>query len=222
MDKKISFQITDIDGVNSLIYAINEVEDVFETDKPILEKLEKEETKYTGYTIKKFFLDSEDRHLIIISILDNKIVVNGGYVKKGILNISTKPQGIIFQTIEVKKDEKYFIYESTNNRRIFLIDINKCEEVEIEEVIVNKGDKKEKVLLSKIVPGNKYLAIEYRKERKRVLATGICKFINENKKYIAVIEDREAKRIDYDRILEQIELGNKKEIRVTQEIELER
>ena len=101
-----------------------------------------------------------------------------GEIKGDSLNICTKPKGIHFSEIDLNDfdnlsmmEEKTFVYEPTETRKIFIIDLETGKEVD--SVMVWDG--KKRVRICTINVGRKYFAFEYRLQEKRTIACGMCK-----------------------------------------------
>ena len=159
------FKITDMDGVSTCIYVIKGLEEKDGNEYPFLSKIDVKEEKKGGYTIKSFELADDEKEIILLSILKDKVVINAGEVNGEVLNICTKPRGIRYKEIDFddfdnmsQVEEKVFVYEPTEKRKIFVIDLDTGKEVDSE--IISNGNKK--VRICKINVGKKYFAFEYR------------------------------------------------------------
>ena len=144
-----------------------------------------------------------------------------GEIKGDSLNICTKPKGIHFSEIDLNDfdnfsmmEEKTFVYEPTEIRKIFIIDLETGKEVD--SVMVWDG--KKRVRICTINVGRKYFAFEYRLQDKRTIACGMCKFEMIDGKFNIVVDERETNRIDYDHLKENISKGMSKSIKSVKEI----
>ena len=209
------FKITDMDGVSTCIYVIKGLEEKEGNEYPFLNKIDVKEEKKGEYTIKSFELDDNEKEIILLSILKDKVVINAGEVTNDSLNICTKPRGIRYKEIDFddfdnmsQVEEKVFVYEPTEKRKIFVIDLDTGKEVDSE--IISNGNKK--VRICKINVGKKYFAFEYRIQDKRTIACGMCKFEMADGKFNIVVDEKETNRINYDLLKENINKGMAKSI----------
>ena len=138
-----------------------------------------------------------------------------GEIKGDSLNICTKPKGIHFSEIDLNDfdnlsmmEEKTFVYEPTETRKIFIIDLETGKEVDSAMV----WDGKKKVRICTINVGRKYFAFEYRVQEKRTIACGMCKFEMADGKFNIVVDEKETNRINYDLLKENINKGMAKSI----------
>ena len=111
------FKITDMDGVSTCIYVIKGLEEKNGNEYPFLSKIDVKEEKKGGYTIKSFELVDDEKEIILLSILKDKVVINAGEVNGEVLNICTKPRGIRYKEIDFddfdnmsQLEEKVFLY----------------------------------------------------------------------------------------------------------------
>lgn len=209
------FKITDMDGVSTCIYVIKGLEEKDGNEYPFLSKIDVKEEKKGGYTIKSFELADDEKEIILLSILKDKVVINAGEVNGEVLNICTKPRGIRYKEIDFddfdnmsQVEEKVFVYEPTEKRKIFVIDLETGKEVDSE--IIKNGEKN--VRICRINVGKKYFAFEYRIQDKRTIACGMCKFEMLNGKFNIVVDEKETNRINYDLLKENISKGMSKSI----------
>lgn len=201
--------ITEINGSNTFMYS------VINSDSENIEnvKIKKIETETKNIDkdkkIRIFNLSSQDNEIIVITVMEDKVVINGAKVKNGVFNISTKPRGIRYTKQEIGvKEEVEFIYEYSEERRIYIIDVDTGEEVN-SGIHIREG---RKYRTCKIIPEKKYLAFEYRTGGQKVVGAGICSFNEQMDKYEVKINELETNRVDFENILTEIENGNKQEI----------
>lgn len=216
--EKIKFSITEIKSMVTIIYQINEVksDELTNNSKYILEKLNSTVVEINGVNKRTFEINNTN-NLIVISMWDNKYSVNGGKINGNNLEFSTSPMGVIYGKIETSSEEEYFTYSPSEERKVFLIDLESQKEVESTKITENRNE----YFICKLEPGKKYLAIEYRHGSSRTVATGICRFEKVNGEYKAVMQSNEIRRVDYDQILDNIDKGNKILVPLEREIQRE-
>ena len=105
-------------------------------------------------------------------------------------------------------EEKVFVYEPTEKRKIFVIDLETGKEVDSE--IINNGEKN--IRMCRINVGKKYFAFEYRIQDIRTIACGLCKFEMLDGKFNISVDEMETNRINYDLLKENISKGMSKSI----------
>lgn len=130
------FSINDPNGVNTVVYRINETAKELQKQYPkyTAERLlSSEEINPTG-TKKTFYVDypePQGEDLVFLSFTDNKVVVNTGKLKDDKVKITKSPVPIKFDTIysETPTEYKSFKYTPNLKRPITIIDPETTEEV---------------------------------------------------------------------------------------------
>lgn len=218
--KKFSFKITELKDTKTLVYQLVKEQtrskaDVLDDIK--LVKLDKESEKIkvneSESNISTYYINSDNAEIILITMWDNKYIVNGGMFDGKELKISTKPKGIVYNKFENNKEPEYFSYIPSENRKVFLIDLDKGQELELEKVVKDGIEYK----LCSLKPNHKYLAIEYRGGEYKTIATGVCNFEKGEDKYVAIINPEEARRIEYVSFELEIEKGNYRKVPILKE-----
>lgn len=166
------FNITDPEGVNTVIYRVNK------TDKKYLDK-------YPKYTVerlvsaeelkgnlkkKTFFIDEPnyEEQLIILSFAKERVVVNMGILEDNKIRISKKPVPVKFDTLYSENEGVYkeFNYTPNLKRPICIIDPETAEEV---KPVVYIDEKTNEIKgKCKIKPFKSYFAFEIREKREDV------------------------------------------------------
>lgn len=130
------FSITDPQGVNTVIYRINETAKELQKKYPkyTVERLVCSEEINGTNKKKTFFVDYPEPNgedLIILSFGPQKVVVNMGFLKDDKVKISKKPIPIKFHTLYSDKamELKDFKYTPNLKRPITIIDPETTEEV---------------------------------------------------------------------------------------------
>jgi hypothetical protein len=161
------FSITDPQGVNTVIYQINETEKEFLKEYP---KFTVERLKYTeelrgDLKRKTFYVDEpqkEGNQLAIFSFGKDKVVINMGVLIDDEVKISKKPSLFKFDTIYSEKNEAYkeFNYTPNLKRSISIIDPETTEE--IKPVLFFDEKTNEVKGKCKLKPYKSYFAFEVR------------------------------------------------------------
>ncbi len=130
------FSITDPQGVNTVIYRINETAKELQSKYPkyTVERLVYSEELNGNNKKKTFFIDYpeiEGEDLVILSFGPQKVVVNMGFLKDDKIKISKRPIPIKFDTLysETAMELKDFKYTPNLKRPITIIDPETTEEV---------------------------------------------------------------------------------------------
>ena len=161
------FSITDPQGVNTVIYKLDETEKSKEKNMPkfTIEKLEYTEELVGEKKRKTFYVnepDPEGNSLIILSFGKEKVVVNVGLLEETKLTIIKKPMPIKFENIYSEKEEEYREIEYTPNlkRPISIIDPETTEE--IKPILYFDEETNEVKGKCKLKPFKNYFAFEIR------------------------------------------------------------
>ena len=129
------FSITDPQGVNTVIYKINETEKEYlkESPKYTIERLDFAEELRGDAKKKTFFVEEpkEEEDLVILSFGKDRVVVNMGILQENKVIISKKPTLIKFDTLYSEKETvfKEFKYTPNLKRPITIIDPETTEEI---------------------------------------------------------------------------------------------
>src|SRR5574344_2236779 len=130
------FSITDPQGVNTVIYRINETAKSLQKQYPkyTVERLISSEEIQGSMKKKTFFVDypePEGEDLVILSFAQQKVVVNMGLLKDDKVKISRRPIPVKFDTLysEQATEYKNFKYTPNLQRPITIIDPETTEEV---------------------------------------------------------------------------------------------
>ena len=130
------FSITDPQGVNTVIYRINETAKELQNKYPkyTVERLVCSEEISGNNKKKTFFVDypePDGEDLVILSFGPQKVVVNMGFLKDDKVRISKKPLPVKFDTLysETAMELKDFKYTPNLRRPITIIDPETTEEV---------------------------------------------------------------------------------------------
>ena len=130
------FSITDPQGVNTVIYQVNETEKELLDKNPkyTVERLESTEELIGNNKKKTFFVDSpsiDGKQLVILSFAKEKVVINMGVLEKNKVKITKRPIPVKFDTLysEEKEEYKEFKYTPNFKRPISIIDPETAEEV---------------------------------------------------------------------------------------------
>ena len=130
------FSITDPQGVNTVIYRINETAKELQNKYPkyTVERLVFSEEINGNNKKKTFFVDypePEGEDLVILSFGPQKVVVNMGILKDDKVKISKRPLPVKFDTLysETAMELKDFKYTPNLKRPITIIDPETTEEV---------------------------------------------------------------------------------------------
>jgi hypothetical protein len=130
------FSITDPEGVNTVIYKVNETEKEFQNEHPkyTVERLDFTEELRGNLKRKTFFVDEPNEggeQLVILSFGQEKVVINMGILKDDEVKINKKPTPFKFNTIHTEENAEYkeFNYTPNLKRPISIIDPETTEEV---------------------------------------------------------------------------------------------
>lgn len=130
------FSITDPEGVNTVIYKVNETEKEFQNEHPkyTVERLDYTEELRGNLKRKTFFVDEPNEggeQLVILSFGQEKVVINMGILKDDEVKINKKPTPFKFNTIHTEENAEYkeFNYTPNLKRPISIIDPETTEEV---------------------------------------------------------------------------------------------
>ncbi len=165
-----SFSITDPQGVNTVIYQINETEKEYLKDSPkyTLQRLDFMEELRGNLKRKTFFVDNpskDEDQLVILSFGADKVVVNMALLQGDEISICKKPVPLKFDSLyrEEEYEVKEFKYTPNLKRPICIIDPETTEEVKPtlyfdEETNEVKGK-------CKLKPYKSYFAFEIRDKK---------------------------------------------------------
>ena len=129
------FSITDPQGVNTVIYKVNETEKEYlkESPKYTIERLDYSEEIRGEVKKKTFFVDEpkEEEDLVILSFGKDRVVVNMGILQENKVVISKRPTLIKFDTLYSEKETEFkeFRYTPNLKRPITIIDPETTEEI---------------------------------------------------------------------------------------------
>ena len=160
------FSITDPQGVNTVIYRINETEKEFlkESPKYTIERLDFSEELRGDGKKKTFFVDEpkEQENLVILSFGKDRVVVNMGTLENDRVSISKKPSSVKFDTLYSEKEMEFkeFRYTPNLKRPITIIDPETTEEVK--PVLYFDKDTNEVKGKCKLKPFKPYFTFEIR------------------------------------------------------------
>ena len=163
------FSITDPQGVNTVIYKINETEKEYlkESPKYTIERLDYTEELRGDVKRKTFFVEEpkETEDLVILSFGKDRVVVNMGILEENKVIISKKPSSLKFQTLysEEEKEFKDFKYTPNLKRPITIIDPETTEE--IKPVLYFDKETNEVRGKCKLKPYKSYFTFEIREDK---------------------------------------------------------
>lgn len=164
------FSITDPQGVNTVIYKINETEKEYlkESPKYTIERLDYTEELRGDVKKKTFFVDEpkEEEDLVILSFGKDRVVVNMGILEDDKVTISKKPTLIKFDTLYSEEETVYKEFKYTPNlkRPITIIDPETTEEVK--PVLYFDKETNDVRGKCKLKPYKSYFAFEIRDAKK--------------------------------------------------------
>ena len=164
-----NFSITDPQGVNTVIYRINETEKEFlkESPKYTIERLDFSEELRGDVKKKTFFVEAPklEEELVILSFGKDRVVVNMGILEEDRVLISKKPSSLKFKTLYSEKEEEFKEFKYTPNlkRPITIIDPETTEEVK--PVLYFDKDTNEVRGKCKLRPYKSYFAFEIREDK---------------------------------------------------------
>ena len=164
-----NFSITDPQGVNTVIYRINETEKEFSNESPkyTIERLDYNEELRGDVKKKTFFVEDpkSEEELVILSFGKERVVVNMGILEENRVLISKKPSSLKFKTLYSEKEEEFKDFKYTPNlkRPITIIDPETTEE--IKPVLYFDKDTNEVKGKCKLKPYKSYFAFEIREDK---------------------------------------------------------
>ena len=164
-----NFSITDPQGVNTVIYRINETEKEFSNESPkyTIERLDYNEELRGDVKKKTFFVEDpkSEEELVILSFGKDRVVVNMGILEENRVLISKKPSSLKFKTLYSEKEEEFKDFKYTPNlkRPITIIDPETTEE--IKPVLYFDKDTNEVKGKCKLKPYKSYFAFEIREDK---------------------------------------------------------
>ena len=130
------FNITDPQGVNTVIYQINKTEKEFlkESPKYTMERLDYTEELRGDMKRKTFYVDNpsdNEDHLVILSFGKDRVVVNMGVLEDDKISISKIPMPLKFNSLYSENEHEFKDFKYTPNlkRPICIIDPETTEEV---------------------------------------------------------------------------------------------
>ena len=161
--------ITDPQGVNTVIYKINETEKEYlkESPKFTIERLDYTEELRGDVKKKTFFVEEPkpEEELVILSFGKDRVVVNMGILEEDKILISKKPSSLKFKTLYSEKEEEFREFKYTPNlkRPITIIDPETTEEVK--PVLYFDKDTNEVKGKCKLKPYKSYFAFEIKEDK---------------------------------------------------------
>ena len=164
------FNITDPQGVNTVIYRVNKTakEYLQQYPKYTVERLVSAEELQGNLKKKTFFIDEPnyEEQLIILSFAKEKVVVNMGVLEDNKVKISKKPVPVKFDTLYSEDTNIYKEFKYTPNlkRPISIIDPETAEE--IKPVLYFDKNTNEVKGKCKLKPYKSYFAFEVRDDKK--------------------------------------------------------
>lgn len=166
------FSITDPQGVNTVIYKVNQTEKEISENAPkfTVERLDVAEELRGDLKKKTFFVEEpkETEKLVILSFGKEKVIVNMGILEGDKLSISKKPLPIKFNTLYSEKETEYREFKYTPNlkRPISIIDPETTEEIKL--VLYFDKETNEVKGKCKLKPYKSYFAFEIREDKSDV------------------------------------------------------
>ncbi len=164
------FSITDPQGVNTVIYQINETEKEFldRAPKYTVERLEHTEELRGDLNKKTFYVDNPQKdgnQLVILSFAKDRVVVNSGLLINNEVKITKRPTPFKFNEIYSEEEMEYKNFDYTPNlkRSISIIDPETTEEV---KPVLYFDEKTNEVKgKCKLKPYKSYFAFEIRDKK---------------------------------------------------------
>ena len=161
------FSITDPKGVKTVIYQVNKTEKEFlkEYPKYTVERLDHTEELRGDFNKKTFYVENPSRdgnRLVILSVGEDKVVINTGILINDEVKITKKPTPFKFTTLYSEDGNEYkeFNYTPNLKRPISIIDPETTEEV---KPILYFDEKTNEVKgKCKLKPYKSYFAFEVR------------------------------------------------------------
>ena len=163
------FSITDPQGVNTVIYKINETEKEFlkESPKYTIERLDFSEELRGDVKKKTFFVEDPkpEEELVILSFGKDRVVVNMGILENDKVLISKKPSSLKFKTLYSEEEQEFKDFKYTPNlkRPITIIDPETTEE--IKPVLYFDKETNEVKGKCKLKPYKSYFTFEIREDK---------------------------------------------------------
>ena len=164
-----NFSITDPQGVNTVIYKINETEKEFlkESPKYTIERLDISEELRGDVKKKTFFVEDPkpEEELVILSFGKDRVVVNMGILENDKVLISKKPSSLKFKTLYSEEEQEFkdFKYTPKLKRPITIIDPETTEE--IKPVLYFDKETNEVKGKCKLKPYKSYFTFEIREDK---------------------------------------------------------
>ena len=164
-----NFSITDPQGVNTVIYKINETEKEFlkESPKYTIERLDFSEELRGDVKKKTFFVEDPkpEEELVILSFGKDRVVVNMGILENDKVLISKKPSSLKFKTLYSEEEQEFKDFKYTPNlkRPITIIDPETTEE--IKPVLYFYKETNEVKGKCKLKPYKSYFTFEIREDK---------------------------------------------------------
>ena len=164
------FSITDPQGVNTVIYQINETEKEYldRAPKYTVERLDHTEEFRGNLNKKTFYLDNPQKdgnQLVILSFASDKVVINSGLLINDEVRITKRPTPLKFNTLYSEEEQEYKDVDYTPNlkRSISIIDPETTEEV---KPVLYFDEKTNEVKgKCKLKPYKSYFAFEIRDKK---------------------------------------------------------
>ena len=164
-----NFSITDPQGVNTVIYRINETEKEYlkESPKYTIERLDYSEEIRGDVKKKTFFVEEpkSEEELVILSFGKDRVVVNMGILEENKVLISKRPSSLKFKTLYSEEEQvfKEFKYTPNLKRPITIIDPETTEEVK--PVLYFDKETNEVRGKCKLKPYKSYFTFEIREDK---------------------------------------------------------
>ena len=164
------FSITDPQGVNTVIYQINETEKEYldRAPKYTVERLDHTEEFRGNLNKKTFYVDNPQKdgnQLVILSFASDKVVINSGLLINDEVRITKRPTPLKFNTLYSEEEQEYKDVDYTPNlkRSISIIDPETTEEV---KPVLYFDEKTNEVKgKCKLKPYKSYFAFEIRDKK---------------------------------------------------------
>ena len=164
------FSITDPQGVNTVIYQINETEKEYldRAPKYTVERLDHTEEFRGNLNKKTFYVDNPQKdgnQLVILSFASDKVVINSGLLINDEVRITKRPTPLKFNTLYSEEEQEYKDVDYTPNlkRSISIIDPETTEE--IKPVLYFDEKTNEVKGKCKLKPYKSYFAFEIRDKK---------------------------------------------------------
>ena len=163
------FSITDPQGVNTVIYKVNQTEKEISENAPkfTVERLDVAEELRGDLKKKTFFVEEpkETEKLVILSFGQDKVVINMGLLENNKVKIAKRPIPIKFDTLYSEQEQEYkeFRYTPDLKRPISIIDPETTEE--IKPILYFDEETNEVKGKCKLKPYKSYFAFEIRESK---------------------------------------------------------